>query len=89
MSWQGSTRRSRLPADWNQRRATVLQRDPQCRLAYPNVCTVRSTEVDHIKAGDDHRLTNLQGVCHPCHKVKTNAERPTERRTPQPHPGLR
>jgi 5-methylcytosine-specific restriction enzyme A len=93
MAWTGSTRRARLPDDWAKRRAAVLERDPVCQLRI--VCSGSpSTEADHVKPGDDHRPSNLQGVCLPCHLKKSSAEghaarvwrprrRPTER-----HPGL-
>ena len=88
--WDTSTRRSRLPADWARRRTLVLRRDPHCRIAGPG-CTGRSTEADHVIPGDNHDLSNLQGLCAPCHKAKTLAERPTtpSRRRPAPqHPGV-
>lgn len=91
MAWAGSTRRSRLPADWPAIRRAVLARDPVCRIAGPT-CTRMSTEADHIVAGDDHRLEALQGTCANCHRTKSaregNAARPREKRRPGPHPGL-
>lgn len=94
--WEGSTRRSRLPADWRQRRALVLRRDPICRLRL--VCQgAPSTEADHRQPGDDHSLDNLQGACLPCHLKKSGAEggraphtrSPHQRRRPaEPHPGI-
>ena len=88
MAWSGSTRRARLPKDWPQRRRIVLERDPFCRIR--THCTgAPSTEVDHIRAGDDHNYANLQGACQPCHRHKTATERPTARRADEPHPGLR
>jgi 5-methylcytosine-specific restriction endonuclease McrA len=91
--WAGSTRSARLPADWeSHRRPTVLARDGHtCQLCYADVCVTTATEVDHIKAGDDHSLSNLQATCAPCHRRKTAQEvprPPTLRRTPEPHPGL-
>lgn len=77
VAWAGSTRRSRLPPDWERRRRTVLARDEICRLCNDAL----STEVDHIKPGDDHSLDNLQGVCQECHKDKTAAEAAEARRT--------
>lgn len=90
--WAGSTRRSELPANWTQIRGAALRRDPACTLAYPGVCTGRSTEVDHIDDKHDHRPANLRGVCHECHAKRTQeqaraAARPN-RRPPEPHPGL-
>lgn len=93
MSWSSSDRRSRLPADWPKRRAHVLKRDPRCKLCYADICTGPSTEVDHINAGDDHRLSNLQGACSPCHARKSGREgvaaKPSRLRPVEQHPGLR
>jgi len=74
-AWAGSTRRKRLPRDWDGRRRYILRRDRGlCQLKYPG-CTTIATEVDHIERGDDHRFSNLQGACSPCHAKKTIAER--------------
>ena len=88
MAWEGSTRRQRLPPAWPTLRRSILKRDPLCRLSFADICTTVSTEVDHIKAGDDHTPGNLQGVCAPCHKRKTAAERPRQRRPTEAHPGM-
>ena len=80
-----------LPSDWDQRRRTVLARDPRCRS-----CGVRkSTEVDHRDPRGGHDLGNLRGVCHRCHARKTGAEALQARgygamrkRPQEPHPGL-
>lgn len=88
MTWN-TNRRRRLPKDWEKRRRLVLQRDPFCRLR--TKCNgAPSTEVDHIVAGDDHRIDRLQGVCTPCHLHKTATERPRIRQTrpTENHPGL-
>lgn len=94
-AWEGSTRRSRLPPDWPVRRARVLRRDPvctSCRLA-------PSTDVDHIRPGDDHGLDNLTGLCTECHGHKSGHEgaaasvrrramiRAARKRPAEPHPG--
>ena len=102
-SWSGQ-RRS-FPT---KTRRLILNRDPECQLRYP-CCTIVSTEADHIiphgqalalgwDQADIDDPRNGQGVCIPCHQVKTRAEqtagrqqaaakrsrkRPTER-----HPGL-
>jgi 5-methylcytosine-specific restriction endonuclease McrA len=90
--WSGSTRAARLPPDWPRIRARILRRDPLC-----GVCALRlSVEVDHVVPGDDHRDSNLQGICEPCHRSKSAREgglasaarRASERRSPSPHPGL-
>lgn len=61
----------------------VLRRDKTCRLAYPDICTTRIDEYDHItglaERGLRRRGTNtaneLQGVCQPCHRRKTEQQR--------------
>ena len=74
--WAGSDRRSELPGDWENRRRYILQRDPVCK-----VCdNALSTEVDHIDDPHDHRYENLQGICQPCHKLKTQREAARARR---------
>jgi 5-methylcytosine-specific restriction endonuclease McrA len=40
-----------------------------------------STEVDHIDDPHDHGEKNLQGICSPCHKDKTQREAADARRT--------
>lgn len=93
--WKGSNRKARLPSGWVKIRARILARDPVCKL-----CDVRpSTHCDHIVAkADDHRPEGLQGVCGPCHDQKSAREgaaaaqavgRPTRKRPPEQHPGLR
>lgn len=71
--WQGE-RRSHLPPDWERRRKATLQRDRTCQIARPRICTVRSTEVDHIQRGNDHSESNLRGVCRNCHMWKSSRE---------------
>lgn len=80
-AWSGSTRRQRLPPDWERRRRSILARDPTCQDG--RVCNrlALSREVDHVQAGDDHSLTNLQGICTDCHQAKTTAEAAEARRT--------
>lgn len=103
-SWSG-TRRS-FP---KRTRNRVLRRDPECRLAIPGVCTTTSTEVDHIVGHADALAAgwdpsdiddeaNAQGVCSPCHRIKTRAEqqrgrqrtatKPKRQRAAEQHPGL-
>lgn len=74
--WQGSNRRAELPPDWPRIRQRILRRDPICRacMAAP------SAEVDHIDNPHDHSDANLQGLCAPCHKVKTQREAARGRR---------
>ncbi|WP_018686515.1 HNH endonuclease [Actinokineospora enzanensis] len=82
--WTGSDRRARLPRDWPRRRALVLARDPWCRLCW----TQPSTQADHIIAGDDHSLSNLQGVCARCHAAKSSSEGGRARRLSRPRPAV-
>ena len=73
--WIGSTRKERLPKDWNTRRAIVLKRDK-------GVCYLcgggGADTVDHIEAGDNHSLENLKAVHDRtpphCHRYKTSLE---------------
>src|SRR4051812_31899482 len=76
-AWAGSDRRRRLPPGWRTIRAHVLQRDPICRDA--SGCTSPSTDVDHIHAGDDDALSNLQGLCRRHHLAKSGREGATAR----------
>jgi 5-methylcytosine-specific restriction protein A len=86
--WSTSTRRQRLPSDWPKRRAVVKRRaQGQCQAqVHEPDCPRIGTECDHIIAGDDHSLSNLQWLSGPCHRAKTLAEavkgraRPTKRR---------
>ncbi len=91
--WAGSTRRARLPADWPARRRAVLTRDGfRCRIR-DDCCVVVASEVDHIEAGDNHELGNLQAACPPCHARKSSREgaaaRPRRNRPPEVHPALK
>jgi 5-methylcytosine-specific restriction protein A len=96
MAWERSTRRDRLPPDWDSRvRPAVFARDG-------HICYVcgkpGANDVDHKNPGDDHSLENL-GPIHkwPCHARKSAAEggraaalkRPKINREPEAHPGLR
>ena len=77
MPWSSSNRKSRLPRDWGKRRRIVLERcGYQCERVRSSGrrCTSRATDVDHIIPGDDHSLSNLQGLCSWHHKEKTSRE---------------
>jgi len=99
VAWQGSDRRSRLPSDWKATRRTVLARDGYrcCAVLVDGTrCAEAGTDVDHIIAGDDHSLTNLQLLCRWHHARKSTAEghaaraarpRPGRQRPERPHPG--
>jgi 5-methylcytosine-specific restriction enzyme A len=55
-------------------RKAVLGREPICKVCDNEL----STEVDHIvplsEGGDPYRLERLQGICSPCHWMKTGGE---------------
>ena len=97
--WEKSTRRQRLPAGWHKIRAAVLERDGhRCTwFEHGQRCPERGTEVDHIRAGDDHDPANLRSLCPAHHQAKSSSEggraaaarRAKRRREPEAHPGLR
>lgn len=98
MAWEGSTRKERLPEDWSLRRVRVLRRDGyrcQWRMSTGAPCGELANQVDHVIAGDDHGLDNLQALCRYHHARKSSAEgnaahraRPTQRRPSEAHPGM-
>lgn len=71
-----SKRSSRLPADWADLRAQVKARaNGRCEaLVHHHLCNGTGAECDHIIAGDDHRLSNLQWLSRQCHQVKSIRE---------------
>lgn len=77
MSWDSSDRRSRLPANWSSLRRKRLSMDHyMCQWVLPDgtLCLDSATEVDHIIAGDNHALTNLQSLCYMHHSRKSSSE---------------
>lgn len=97
MSWSTSDRRERLPDDWDAIRLDVFRRLGKRCLIKGAGCLGRATEVDHIRAGDDHSPANLRPACSRCHGRKSSAEGNAmrarlraagRRRTPR-HPGWR
>lgn len=97
MAWATSTRASRLPPNWATIRAQVRDRaDGRCEATdHAPGCDGIGTDADHIIAGDDHDLDNLQWLSEPCHRAKTAQESATRNRTiaamrrrpTEPHPG--
>jgi 5-methylcytosine-specific restriction protein A len=73
--WVGSTRKERLPSDWNTRRRIVLSRDSGICYLCGNI---GADTVDHVERGDNHDLDNLKAVhdrVYPhCHRYKTSRE---------------
>lgn len=60
---------------WRDLRTLVLARDPVCKICE----RAASTVADHIKPHRGDRtlfcdLENLQGLCAPCHSIKTARE---------------
>jgi len=95
-AWQGSNRRSRLPKNWAQlRENTRLRAGDRCEatLTDGERCPDQGTDCDHIEAGDNHALSNLQWLCTWHHRKKTAAEgnkrvfRVSERHPKEQHPG--
>jgi 5-methylcytosine-specific restriction protein A len=96
-AWSGSTRNKRLPANWSSLRNQVAARaGGQCEalLNEGTRCLDQGTDCDHILAGDNHDLNNLQWLCRWHHNKKSSAEgnrarrRFTEQRPQEAHPGL-
>ena len=94
MAWSSSDRASRLPADWDERRAFVRARaGGRCEalLHDGTRCPAAGAECDHVEPGDDHRATNLQWLCSWHHKRKTQREAAAalaaERARTRPPPG--
>lgn len=93
VSWESSDRRSRLPADWSERRqATKARARDRCEATtHDPRCDGWGSECDHRTPGDDHDLANLQWLNPWCHKAKTQREaqaaKPKRKRPPERHPG--
>ena len=97
MSWDDGRRKARLPVHWPRLRVEVLVRDGYlCRIRYEG-CLYIANEVDHVIAGDDHSMFNLQAACGPCHRAKSSreanaswsAKRAKGKHPGEPHPGAR
>jgi 5-methylcytosine-specific restriction protein A len=74
IAWEGSTRRTELPPDWERRRRRVLARDEICTLGTTCGGLGLSVEVHHRGDKHDHDLANLAGVCKSCHRAATLAQ---------------
>ena len=102
-AWEGSTRRERLPANWDQLRAQAHERNPE------HIChwcgAPGGSDLDHKQRGDDHRPENLDWIHNRrdyeagrsrknCHGQKTGVEAAAAARARRPrpdevHPALR
>ena len=97
--WQSSTRRARLPKSWHQLRQRVKRRaGGRCEWTERGVrCPAQGNQCDHIIAGDDHSLANLQWLCAKHHAIKSSREggaggrgrRRRMKRPAEPHPGFK
>ena len=94
-SWSGQRR-----AFPTRMRAQILHLFPvcvACGLAPSTVADHILSHADCIRAGiHPDTISNGQGMCAPCHAVKTKAEaragrarQPRAKRSPEQHPGLR
>jgi 5-methylcytosine-specific restriction protein A len=68
-------------------RAQVIAEEPLCRACLIKGVEMPTDVIDHIKplawGGSDDRR-NKQGLCNPCHDVKSAAEREVDRRRRHP-----
>lgn len=77
---------------WQRVRSYVLNRDSfACQLRYPDTCTTRADQVDHIVSVHDRPdleldPTNLRAVCTPCHKHRTGLQASGNDRPPHVQP---
>src|SRR5699024_5262569 len=72
--WSGSTRRERLPNDWRQRRAYILERDGfRCRAFLPDGRRRPrdATDVDHLPENVDDSNQDRQALSRGHHNPKT------------------
>jgi len=60
---------------WLRLRGLVLAQSPLCVVCLAEGRTRAASHVDHIDADTSNNdLTNLQGLCRPCHSAKTARE---------------
>lgn len=77
MGWETSNRKASLPSNWPSIRLDILRRDKyRCQwvLADGGKCRKKATDVDHIERNNDHRYSNLRGLCSFHHNKKSSAE---------------
>lgn len=86
---QREANRIRHTQRWLDVQRLVMERDPLCRRCLELGITSRSTSVDHIeplarRPDLAYHLSNLQGLCDPCHARKSAEERSAAGRSSQP-----
>jgi 5-methylcytosine-specific restriction endonuclease McrA len=98
MVWQNGRPGSNIPA--RVKRIVRHRQANQCNTIDPNICTGEIQEFDHItniatlgvERSQANDPDNIQGLCAPCHKVKTQREARAGqnrwKRKPERHPGL-
>ncbi len=79
MSWSTSSRRQRLPADWDSVIVPEVKRRAggRCQKIKESTgrrCTNAGRDVDHKSDPDDHSYSNLWLLCQWHHKPKTQLE---------------
>lgn len=96
--WEDSTRKQRLPSNWQKLRLFILDRDGyRCTVIKRDGCRCwdPAGEVDHIIPNDDNSPANLAAICTWHHRRKSSIEgnearrRHPASRPPEPHPGYR
>lgn len=98
MGWETSDRHERLPPNWDGLVRQVKERaGGRCerKLASGRRCPRPGVDADHIRNGDDHRLSNLELLCEHHHDTKSSREGLTARhnlkrlgrRPSERHPG--
>ena len=102
-AFEGSDRRERLPSNWIGLVSAIRKRSGgRCEVKEPikdggflQRCWRPMHAADHIVAGDDHSMKNLQAICRYHHGKKTAQEgvaarkRPSAAREAERHPGSR
>jgi len=64
---------------WMAIRRFILSRDPICKECLKKDIVTSAVEVDHIvplSRGGSNEEENLQGLCKPCHSMKTTGHSP-------------
>lgn len=67
---------------WKSLRELKIDNDPLCELCRPIGRLTPATEIDHIKSISESNYQelfldydNLQSLCNPCHRFKTNRDK--------------